>query len=81
MGIKGEGDNTRIAGQGGGSDGQGVDGECGSSVFASGFGAHEGNSVLSLLSLRELRVSHVFIVEMQASSWLSGGFWVGLVVM
>ena len=39
------------------------------------------SSVLSLFSLRELWVSHVFIVEMQVSSWVRGGFWVGLVVM
>ena len=39
------------------------------------------SSVLSLLSLRELRVSHAFIVEMQVSSWARGGFWVGLVLM
>ena len=39
------------------------------------------SSVLSLLSLRELMVSHAFIVEMQVSSWVRGGFCVGLVVM
>ena len=39
------------------------------------------SSVLSLLSLRELWVSNVFIVEMQVSNWVRGGFWVGLVVM
>ena len=39
------------------------------------------SSVLSLMSLRELRVSHAFIVEMQVLSWVRGGLWVGLVVM
>ena len=39
------------------------------------------SSVLSLLSLRELRVSHAFIVLMQVPSWVRGGLWVGLVVM
>lgn len=39
------------------------------------------SSVLSLLSLRKLWVSHVFIVEMQVSMWVRGGFWVVLVLM
>ena len=36
---------------------------------------------MSLLSLGELWVSRVFIVEMQVSSSFRRGFWVGLVVM
>ena len=39
------------------------------------------SSVLSLLSLRKLWVSHVFMVEMQVSMWARGGFWVDLVLM
>ena len=39
------------------------------------------SSVLSLLSLRKLCVSHDFIVEMQVSMWVRGGFWVALVLI
>ena len=39
------------------------------------------SSVLSLLSWRKLWVSHDFIVEMQVSMWVRGGFWVGLVLI
>ena len=39
------------------------------------------SSVLSLLSWRKLWVSHDFIVEMQVSMWVRGGFWVALVLI
>ena len=39
------------------------------------------SSVFSLLSWRKLWASHDFIVEMQVSMWVRGGFWVDLVLM
>ena len=39
------------------------------------------SSVLSLLSLRKLWVSQVFIAEMQVSMWVRGGFRMDFVLM
>lgn len=39
------------------------------------------SSVLSLLSLRKLWVSQVFIEEMQDFMWVLGQFWVDFVLM